>query len=111
MSLTMDNNWINDFFDKKKCQDHYKVIENGILIEFKKTGADGNGITAFVMTSDSYSSLHETDWDKGCKIFRKWTKKWNLHYYARPHGNFHMFEAYKEAHQKGCRGVVVEDMS
>lgn len=95
----------------KDTLDNYRGEDEGVVVAVKAISNDGNGVKGFLLTMESIDSLGESSWAIGCRVFRKFMKEWNLHYYARPSESFSREEAYKEAHQKGFRGVVMEDMS
>lgn len=95
-----------------EANDHYKVWDdNGVLVELNLFSNDGNGVKSYLISDKSEESLGKMGYEISGPTFKKWLKKWKLHYYARPEDNFSTEEAFREAHQKGFRGVVLESMS
>lgn len=96
---------------KEALNSYIEESDEGFLVELEKFGDDGNGVKSFAITMDSYNTLGGVNYEASGKFFMKCLNDWGLFYYARPAESFSMLEAYKEAHMKGCRGVVLENMS
>ncbi|WP_285905117.1 hypothetical protein [Pseudodesulfovibrio pelocollis] len=51
------------------------------------------------------------DWSEGAEAFKSWCEKNNLFYYSAPTELFCLDEAFAAALDKGCQGVVLENLS
>lgn len=59
----------------------------------------------------THEDMMRMNWKEESKLVIDWCEENNYHYYAAPKEDFFAWEGIQEAEDKGCVGVVLENLS